>query len=114
MSSRTRTIQESTVETTSGNSAAFEADSTDIGVSIDLTAISGTDPTISFSIEWSPDGANWGVGEDVAFTELTATAVVSRIFSVKAPFFRLAWVIGGTAGPSMTFLSVAVFHARGR
>ena len=114
MSSRTRTIQESTIETSSGNSATFEADSTDIGISIDLTAISGTNPTIDFSIEWSPDGANFGVGEDVAFAELTATAVVSRIFSVKAPFFRLAWVIGGTDTPTMTFLSVGVFHARGR
>lgn len=116
MSSTTGPIQPSTIETTDGNSPSYKTNSTDIGISIDLTAISGTNPTIDFEVQWSPDLVNWGSADGSAdtFTQLTAVAVVAKVFTVKAPFFRLKWTITGTAGPSMTFSAVGVYHARGR
>lgn len=115
MSSRTRDIQVSITETASGNSPSYKADSTDIGISIDLTAISGTNPTIDFEVEWSPDLVNWGSADGTAdtFAQLTGTAVVAKMVTVKAPYLRLKWTIGGTT-PSMTFSVVGVYHARGR
>jgi hypothetical protein len=95
----------SAARTTTGNSGAIACEKgLQLNLMVEVTAGSGTTPTLDFTIEWSMDGANFGAAQTAeSFTQITA-ATVRRLqqFPVRAPFFRLVWTIGGTT-PSFTF-----------
>ena len=72
-------------------------------ITANVTALAGTLPTLALSVQWSADGTNFGPADPPdAFTQITATGVVSKSFTNKARWFRVAWVLGGTT-PSFTF-----------
>jgi len=62
-----------------------------IGVSIDVTAVSSG--TLNVEVQWSPDGTNFGAADSSAdsITEFTTAIVLSKQFTVKAPFYRLKY-----------------------
>jgi hypothetical protein len=95
----------SAARTTTGNSGAVACDKgLQVNLMVDVTAASGTTPTLDLTVEWSMDGVNFGAAQTPeAFTQITA-ATVRRLlqFPVRAPFFRLVWTVGGTT-PSFTF-----------
>ncbi len=95
----------SAARTTSGNSGAIACEKgLQLNLLVEVTAGSGTTPTLDFSVEWSMDGTNFGTAQTAeTFTQITA-ATVRRFqqFPVRAPFFRIVWTIGGTT-PSFTF-----------
>ncbi len=68
---------------------------------LNVTAASGTTPTLDVVVEDSLDGANWNtVG---TFTQLTTTG--RQVINVTTPFadqIRVRWTIAGTT-PSFTF-----------
>lgn len=68
---------------------------------LNVTAASGTSPTLNVVIEDSLDGANWNtIG---TFTQRAAVGrEVINITSVFGPQIRVRWTIAGTA-PSFTF-----------
>lgn len=72
-----------------------------IRAQLNVTAVSGTFPTLDVVIEDTIDGTNWNtVG---TFTQ--RTAVGRQVINVTTPFanrLRVRWTIGGT-GPSFTF-----------
>lgn len=78
----------------SGSGSAVKAIAGDtIGVAVNATEVT---TSLDLSIEWSPDGVNFGGAETPdSFTQLTATGVVAKNFSVKGPYYRLAWTTGG-------------------
>lgn len=95
----------SAARTTSGNGAAvLSADTGDtLSLVLNITAASGTTPTLVVSVEWSMDGSNWAPAETPdAFTQMTGTGLKAKVFQVKAPNYRIVWVVGGTT-PSFTF-----------
>ena len=104
------TIHPSTARTVTGNGATFGV--ADMGQQVSLlvnvTAVSGTAPTLLMGVQWSHDGGvNWA-DSDVAETFVSITAVkvtVKQIF-IKGPHVRLTWVIAGTT-PSFTFAVTA-------
>ncbi len=104
------TVHASAAETATGNSGGIPANGTSLGLSVDVTAQSGTTPTLDISVEWSPDGTNFAA-PDVAADTISqygaATGVKSKEFTVKAPFFRVVWTIAGGT-PSYTFAAAAV------
>lgn len=90
----------------SGNSGAVGlGKSLNVGIIVEVTAQSGTTPTLDFSVEWSADGITFAVAQPVdTFTQIT-TVVPTRavkLFAVKAPFLRLVWTLAGTS-PNYTF-----------
>jgi hypothetical protein len=97
-------IVTSAPRTASGNSgpiAPFE--NRDFDVSCTVTAVSGTTPSMTLSIQWSHDGTTWYVSDPAdVFTALTATGNVIKHVTAKAAYFRLVWTITGTT-PSFTF-----------
>lgn len=98
-------IAASAARTTTGNSGAQLAEKAlFLNLLVEVTASSGTTPTLDFTVEWSMDGTNFGVGQAAdSFTQITAATVrVAKQFAVKAPFYRLVWTIAGTT-PSFTF-----------
>ena len=96
MSSLIQNLHLSSAELLAGNSGGHPAVGPELAISIDLSALSGAGgaETVDFTVEWSPDGTNYGPAETPdTFTQLTAAGVVSKLFTVKAPFYRLTWAL---------------------
>lgn len=106
-----RTVVASAARTASGDSGSvgvFDAGQ-NVSLLVDVTAVSGTSPTLDLSVEWShDDGTTWAAGETAdTFAQITATKTTVKSFTVKAPHYRIVWTVGGTT-PSFTF-SVSQF-----
>jgi hypothetical protein len=92
-----------------GSGVLIDTKAENLAVMVNVTAVSGTSPSCTFSVEWSNDGgATWAVGDAAdAFTAITATGNKVKSFAVKGLMARLVWTISGTT-PSFTFSSSGV------
>lgn len=94
----------SAARTTSGDSGVLGDNYglfSTLRVEVDVTAVAGTSPTLTVTVQDSLDGTNWNA---VAATA-SLTAVGRTVLNVTTPFarrLRVAWAVGGTA-PSFTF-----------
>lgn len=90
-----------TVVTANGASAAHTLGaSRRVSLLLDVTAASGTTPTLDVTVEWSHDGTTWVAAGD-AFAQVTGTGAALLVADVKAPRVRLAYTVAGTT-PSFT------------
>lgn len=99
-----QSILTSAARTTSGNSTTCTAADKHkyLNVFLNVTAQSGTTPTLDLQIQWSLDGNTWFSVSDT-FTQVGAvTGQFFKQFIVKAPYYRALYTIGGTT-PSYTF-----------
>lgn len=102
---RTSTVA-SAARTTTASSPAIQV--VDLGdtltVFVDVTAQSGTTPTLNISVEWSHDGATFFTSDPPdAFTQIAAaTPKVCKNFTIKAIWYRITWTLAGTS-PNYTF-----------
>lgn len=99
----------SAARTTSANQTfgTQESSGKALRVQLDVTAASGTTPTLDVVIEDTLDGTNWNVVG--TFAQKTATG--REVINITTPFhgqMRVRWTIGGTT-PSFTFSVKAVF-----
>lgn len=86
--------------TATGNGAAFEPG--DRGVArlfLNVTAASGTTPTLNVTIQTSNDGTTWRSAG--TFTQATGVTSQRATFNIDR-FVRATWTIGGTT-PSFNF-----------
>lgn len=102
-----RTIVASSARGASGNSGAMSVDQLGsvVALLINVTAQSGTTPTVLFTVEWSHDGSVFAVVDTTAdsFASIGAvTPTVTKSFTLRAPFYRVVWTIAGGT-PSYTF-----------
>jgi hypothetical protein len=70
-------------------------------VQLDVTAASGTSPTLDVVVEDTLDGVNW----NVVGTFAQKTAAGREVINLSTPFadrLRVRWTVGGTS-PSFTF-----------
>lgn len=105
-------ILQSAARTASGNSNVFSSgDYDDAQVFLDITAVSGTTPTLDVTIQYSPDGTRWFT--HTAFAQKTTTDKDSKQISGLGKSMRIAYTIGGT-GPSFTFQMDIVAKNRGK
>lgn len=104
MAYKARNTVTSAAKTTTGNSGALTLDpGATLQVFLDVTAVSGTTPTLDVTVEWSHDGASFFPAQPPdSFTQVTAVSKAVKNIPVKAPFYRVVWTIGGTT-PSFTF-----------
>lgn len=104
MSSQTQIVP-SAARTVSGNSG-FEscADGGNVlCIGVNVTAVSGTTPSMALTVTWSFDGVSFSAGETAAsFAAITAAKQTTLRVTPQAPFYRLEWAITGTT-PSFTF-----------
>ncbi len=100
----------SAARTTTGSQTFGTQDSSGkaLRIQLDVTAASGTTPTLDVVIEDTLDGTNWNtVG--TAFTQKTAAGrEVKDITGLFHGQMRVRWTIGGTT-PSFTFSVKGVF-----
>jgi hypothetical protein len=100
------------VVTTSGSSTAQQVPSVvseTLGIVLQATAVSGTSPSLTASVQWSADGTNFFAANPAdTFTALTAVGGVAQAFTIKAQYYRIAWTVTGTS-PSFTLNASAYF-----
>ena len=100
-----RQVVLSAARTTNGNSSILPLSDKGelLHVLFSVTAASGTSPTLTPSLQWSPDGAILVPADPAdAMTALTTTPGAVKTFNVRASSFQINWTIGGTT-PSFTF-----------
>ncbi len=104
----------SAARTVTGTSDQFTVGGvvTALVVEINVTAASGTTPTLDVDVEDTFDGTNWNKVTDVNAANITTTGrTVKRINLIDNPCtnrLRLNYTIGGTT-PSFTFTVNAYF-----
>jgi hypothetical protein len=82
-----------------------------IALYVNVTAASGTTPTLVVKLQDSPDGTNWYDITGATTASLTTTgAVAVRTTVACGHSIRAVWTIGGTT-PSFTFSVNAVLSA---
>lgn len=91
------TVVDSAARVTSGNSSAVEVGAAGVHAPgrvcllVDVTSY-GTGTGVTFSVEWSHDGATWFTADTAdSMTAFTAAAKHVKSFSVKAPYYRVVW-----------------------
>lgn len=93
----------SLARTVTGTSAALTGYGAlqDLVVQVDVTAASGTSPSLTVTVEDTVDGTNYNAVQ--AFAAITAVGrAVQRITVPFTDTLRVSWVISGTT-PSLTF-----------
>lgn len=99
---QTQQIVYGQVVTASGQSAPFEVPNAALSIQVDVTAVSGTSPSLALSIAWSDDGSTFSQASPAdTFTAITAVGSVAESFTPKGEFYRLEWTVTGTT-PSFT------------
>ena len=124
--SLTTNVDTSSARTASGNGTALINYSGAKGLSvwINVTAVSGTTPSCTFRLQWSPDNGTTWIDWDTTNLQSTAvtgvTTVLLKVGQAQANAanasktdqiprqVRLAWTISGTT-PSFTFASWYTF-----
>lgn len=103
------TARASAAATTSGTTSGLSTGYLNtIDIFIDATAVSGTTPSMTVTVEWSNDNTNWfGADTPDTFTAITAAKKVVKEFASKGQYFRLNFAITGTT-PSFTFAATAL------
>lgn len=97
-----QTIVSSAARTANGSSAAVTGWARQGAVAkVDVTAASGTSPTLTVVIEDSRDGVTWTVRD--TFGVKTGVSNETRALPAGMDVFqRVSWTVGGTT-PSFTF-----------
>jgi hypothetical protein len=107
-----QTIAAGAVVTTSGTTAAFPTPTTtspNVGITVAATAVSGTSPSLTVTVEWSPDGTNFYAADPAdSFAAITAAGGTVKNVTVKNPWYRLSYAVSGTT-PSFTLNATAFF-----
>jgi hypothetical protein len=99
----------SAARTASGNSGPLAlSDTSVLDLEVNVSAVSGTSPSMTLSVLWSDDGTNFGApdGGGDTFTAITAAGTVVKQVQVKGLYAQIAWAITGTT-PSFTFSVLA-------
>lgn len=105
MASGPFTLVASAARTATGNSGAMQlGDQSVLDLEVNVTAVSGTSPSMTLSVQWSNDGTNFGApdGTPDAFAAITAAGTVEKQITVKGLYCQIVWTITGTS-PSFTF-----------
>jgi hypothetical protein len=109
MASGPFTLVNSAARTSTGNSGALAlGDQSVLDLEVNVSAVSGTTPSLALSVLWSNDGTNFGApdGGGDTFAAITVTGTVAKQLTVKGLYCQIVWTITGTT-PSFTFSVIA-------
>ena len=98
----TTVLLASGARTASGEGASTDLSNTkELIVTLDVTAASGTTPTLDVKIQHSPDGVKWS-DLGTAFAQKTGVAREVKVFTQYHRYVKAVYTIAGTS-PSFTF-----------
>lgn len=97
------TVANNAAITTSGNSAGVAVQPVGniggpVSCHVAVTAVSGTTPTLTVSLQWSWNNSTWITATaDETFAAFTAAGAALLTVPSRAPYVRAAWAVtGGT------------------
>lgn len=97
------TLALSAARTTSGNAGAVPSGPYGtLRLTLDITAVSGTTPSMTVTIETSPDGTTNWTTIGTPFAAQTGVANIRKVVTGADRFVRASYTITGTT-PSFTF-----------
>jgi len=99
-----QTYLASATYTTNGDTSANPLDTSYGSVVVfflDVTAVSGTSPTLDLYIDIRDPASGKWVNQD-KFTTVTSTGTYALALPIRSTKYRVSWVLGGTS-PSFTF-----------
>lgn len=89
------TLESSGSHTSSGNSSSYEVGEFIEGRAfLDITAVSGTNPTLDVTIQDSPDDSVWY--DHTSFAQQTVATNVAQSLTTFGSYIRAHWAIAGT------------------
>lgn len=93
--------------TAAGNTASVPVYLGDVGSNVNclvaVTAVSGTSPSLSVSLQWSWDGTTWVTGSAAeAFAAFTAVGNQLLTVPSRGLYFRASWPLPAGTTPSFT------------
>ncbi len=95
-------LMESAAKTATGTEPAFQIPvGRELVVTLNVSAASGTTPTLDVKLQHSPDGTQWA-DLGTAFAQKTAAGLETKAFTGLHGYVRVSYTIGGTT-PSFTF-----------
>lgn len=94
----------------SGHDEGCAAEHMEAVLFVDVTAVSGTTPSMTVNVETSWDGTNWW--QHTALTPITAAGKARQTLQFLGSYLRLNNTISGTT-PSFTFSAVMHFKRPG-
>ncbi len=102
MAARAITLLPSAARTSSGSGdgSSVAAELREANVLLDVTAVSGTTPSLTVTLETSADGTSWFT--HTAFTAKTAAGKDALKLANLGSYVRVSYAISGTT-PSFTF-----------
>lgn len=97
------TIAPSAARTTTGNSGWIDSQGfDDLVLELDVTAASGTTPTLNVTVDTAETAAGGSSRSVAAFAQKTGISNERKSFPGIDNFYRVTWTIAGTT-PSFTF-----------
>lgn len=93
-------------ESSNGNSYSFQrSDMVLVGLFVNVTSVSGTLPSLTVTLQHSPDGSTWyNVGSIAVTRTSTGSSMASpAALAMLADFVRIYWSVSGTLNPCFTF-----------
>ncbi len=98
----TTVLLASGVRTASGEGASTDLSNTkELIVTLDVTAVGGTTPTLDVKLQHSPDGVKWS-DQGTAYAQKTGVAREVKVFTQYHRYVKVVYTIAGTS-PSFTF-----------
>jgi len=110
------TLSTGTVVTTTANSTSAglddgEASAATLAVTVAVSAVTGTTPSLAIEVQWSNDNVTFVSAETPdTFTAVTvATSKCKQFGALKGRYFRLTYTATGTT-PSFTITATALIN----
>lgn len=98
------TLRASAALSASANGSWIEiGDRGSLRLTLDVTAVSGTSPTLDVEIETASDSSGSNANSLGSFTQKSAAGSQRLVFHGVDRFVRHRSVLGGSASPSVTF-----------
>ena len=98
----TTVLLASGARTASGEGSSIDLENTrELIVTLDVSAASGTTPTLDVKIQHSPDGVKWS-DLGTAFAQKTGVSREVKVFTQYHRYVKTVYTIAGTS-PSFTF-----------
>jgi hypothetical protein len=91
----------STTQTATGSGTGFSMETAaTLRLTLNITAVSGTTPSMTVNVQTSEDGSTWTAV--ASFAAATAVSTQRKVFTGLDRYARVTWTISGTT-PSFTF-----------
>lgn len=99
------TLYDGDIVAATGTSAVGFSRGMNLAILVTLGTVTGTTPTLDITVEWSHNGTDFVATDTTpdAMAQLTdsdSDGGATKVFTMKAPYFRASFAVTGTGTPT--------------